>query len=241
MGKHNFLTAEWRNLIMANYIVEPSILKKYIPKGTELDLWNGRCYISLVGFMFLNTKVLGVSIPFHRHFEEINLRFYVRHWDGTEWKRGVVFLKEIVPKSAITFVANHLYYEHYITLPMRHEWRNSEKENYCSYAAKIKNEWSTFAVETKPTASILEPQSEAAFITEHYWGYTKVSEEKTSEYEVAHPSWNIYEVKKSTIDFDGDAIYGAPFGKILKEKPASVFMADGSEIMVKGKRNLKSK
>ena len=116
----SFLKAEWRKLAFANYVVNPEILTKYIPYGTELDLWNDKCYVSLIGFMFLNTKLLGIKIPFHTNFEEVNLRFYVKRFDNGSWKRGVVFIKEIVPKSALTFVANSVYNENYETLPMRH-------------------------------------------------------------------------------------------------------------------------
>src|SRR5262245_15953929 len=104
-----FLSAEWRKLIMANYEIDPGILKKYIPAGVELDAWQNKHYMSLVGFMFLNTKMLGVKIPFHINFPEVNLRFYVKYKSGDEWKRGVVFINEFVPKAAITFVANKLF------------------------------------------------------------------------------------------------------------------------------------
>src|SRR5688572_6934416 len=114
----NFLKAEWRKLIMFNYAVDPALLKPYVPPHTQLDLWNDTCYVSLVGFMFLNTRVKGIKIPFHINFEEINLRFYVKYDDPEMGpKRGVVFIQEIVPKSMITWVANTLYREHYTTLP----------------------------------------------------------------------------------------------------------------------------
>ena len=100
--KFTFLKAEWKKLIMVNYCIDQELLRDYIPKGTELDLWNGNCYLSLVGFMFINTRVLGLKIPKHTHFEEVNLRFYVKYKDGKTWKRGVVFIKELVPKKAIT-------------------------------------------------------------------------------------------------------------------------------------------
>ncbi|MBC7641208.1 MAG: DUF2071 domain-containing protein, partial [Flavobacterium sp.] len=74
----SFLTAEWNDLVLINYIIDQKILEKYVPKGTELDLWNGKCYISLIGFMFENVNVLGIKIPFHINFEEVNLRFYVK-------------------------------------------------------------------------------------------------------------------------------------------------------------------
>ena len=103
----SFLNAEWRKLAIANYVIDPRVLEKYVPPGTELDLWQDKCYVSLIGFMFLNTRLLGFKIPFHSNFEEVNLRFYVRRFENNAWKRGVVFIKEIVPKPALTFVANN--------------------------------------------------------------------------------------------------------------------------------------
>ena len=108
----NFLTAEWRKLANVNYEVNPEILEKYLPNGVELDFWDGKCLISVVGFMFLNTQLLGISVPFHRNFEEVNLRFYVKKWENQHWKRGVVFIKEIVPKKALSIIANTFYKEH---------------------------------------------------------------------------------------------------------------------------------
>ena len=119
----SFLRAEWRKLALANYVIDPERLAPHVPAGTELDLWQGKCYLSLVGFMFVNTRLLGVKVPFHVNFEEVNLRFYVRRREGSEWRRGVVFIKEIVPKPALTWVANTIYREHYETLPMEHFWR----------------------------------------------------------------------------------------------------------------------
>ena len=109
----SFLTAEWRKLAIANYVIDQRVLAPYIPVGTELDLWNGNCYVSLIGFLFKNTRLLGFSIPFHANFEEVNLRFYVKRKDGEGWKRGVVFIKEIVPKFALSVVANVVYNENY--------------------------------------------------------------------------------------------------------------------------------
>ena len=128
----SFLKAEWRKLALANYAVDPSVLHRYVPAHTVLDSWNGTCYVSLVGFMFVNTRLLGFPIPFHRNFEEVNLRFYVRYQDKGEWKRGVVFIKEIVPRPALTFVANTIYKEHYQTLKMGHDWKD---EPHCKKVA----------------------------------------------------------------------------------------------------------
>src|SRR6201985_114660 len=120
MPRSKFMEARWVNLLMLNYEVPPKILAPYLPPYTVLDLWQGKALVSMVGFLFLDTKVLGVKWPFHINFEEVNLRFYVKHFDGTEWKRGAVFVSEIVPKHIIAIIANKLYREHYSAMPMRH-------------------------------------------------------------------------------------------------------------------------
>lgn len=132
----SFLTAGWRKLAIANYEIDPTVLAPYIPYGTELDLWQGKCYASLIGFMFVDTRLLGIKIPFHVNFEEVNLRFYVRRQEEDEWRRGVVFIKEIVPRAALSFVANTLYNEHYETLPMRHSWATDDQFLTVAYGWK---------------------------------------------------------------------------------------------------------
>jgi uncharacterized protein YqjF (DUF2071 family) len=228
-----FLTAEWRKLAMANYAVDPDILKKYLPAKTELDFWNDACYVSLVGFMFLDVKLMGIPIPYHRNFEEVNLRFYVKYkGDKTDWKRGVVFIKEIVPKPAITFVANTLYGEKYQTLPMNHVWESGNGKINIEYSWKLK-EWNKFSVTVNNESKEILNGSEEEFITEHYWGYTKLSESKTSEYQVRHPRWRIYDVKDYHIQVRFGELYGKEFQFLENQKPDSIFLAEGSEVQVK--------
>jgi len=232
-----FLTAEWQKLVMANYAIEPTLLQKYLPHKTEIDLWEGTCYLSLVGFMFQNTKLLGFKIPFHVNFEEVNLRFYVRYKDQNTWKRGVVFVKEIVPKPALSWVANTVYKEHYETLPMRHTWTLAEDSLSVSYAWK-KQRWHELRIITNTQAQAIEENSEEAFITEHYWGYTKLSDKQTAEYGVEHPSWEVYQSKGYEIDVDFGLVYGSEFAFLDTQKPQSVFLAEGSPIAVKRGRRL---
>lgn len=233
-----FLQAEWRKLAMANYIVEPELLKRYLPYNTELDLWNGNCYISLVGFMFLNTKILGFKIPFHINFEEVNLRFYVRYNDDGNWKRGVVFIKEIVPKPALTLVANTVYNENYEIMPMRHHWSVEANGQIVSYQWKKAGKWNTFEVITEPQSTPIEEGSLEAFITEHYWGYTQIAANKTSEYGVEHPIWQVYKMKNYSINVDFGSVYGNDFELLNFMNPESVFLAEGSLIEVKTGRKI---
>ena len=232
-----FLQAEWRKLVMANYSIDKKILNSHLPHKTEIDLWNNTCYVSLVGFMFLDTKVKGFKIPFHVNFEEVNLRFYVRYNRNGEWKLGVVFIIELVPKPALTFIANTIYKENYETLPMKHSWDSLPESLAVEYKWKKKSRWNSIKVITGKEAFPIEAGSEEEFITEHYWGYTKIDESKTSEYGVEHPPWAVYKTKDYSIDVDFGTVYGQAFEFLSSEKPLSVFLAEGSPIEVKeGKR-----
>lgn len=234
----NFLNAQWKNLALFNYEVDREILEKYVPAGTEIDIWNDKCYVSLVGFLFKETKVLGLKVPFHVDFEEVNLRFYVKRFENGEWKRGVVFIKEIVPKKAITFIANTLYQEHYETQKMKHGIFENEKTNTFVYQWKNGKKWNTVQLETQKNQTEIKVDSEAEFITEHYFGYTKIDESTTFEYEVTHPRWEQFEVLNHQIDVDFENNYRNDFAFLQNVKPTSVFLAKGSKIGVKNKRKL---
>jgi uncharacterized protein YqjF (DUF2071 family) len=87
MHQSRFLTAEWNNLLLLNYAVDPCLLERFVPAGTELDVFEGRNYLSLVGFEFNRSRIFGFAVPFHQAFEEVNLRFYVRR--GVQERCGV--------------------------------------------------------------------------------------------------------------------------------------------------------
>ncbi|MCG9794009.1 DUF2071 domain-containing protein [Flavobacterium algicola] len=232
------MKAEWKNLILINYEIDQELLKNYLPKGTEIELYNGKCYVSLVGFMFNNVKILGVKIPFHVNFEEVNLRFYVKRFEDGKWKRGVVFIKEIVPKPALTFVANTVYKEHYQTLPMIHSvTQNDQSINY-AYEWKTNGKWNSILIEAEKTAVDIAIDSEAEFITEHYYGYTKITETKTFEYEVKHPRWQQQKVINHKIDVDFKTTYGSEFDFLKNSSPTSIIFAIGSDISVENKREI---
>lgn len=231
-----FLTAEWRKLVMANFLVDPSILQKYLPYKTELDDYNSNHYVSIVGFMFLNTKVLGLSLPYHKNFDEINLRFYVRYKENGIWKRGVTFIKEIVSKKIVTFVANNLYNENYVTLPVKHELDLNESDFRVKYEFDYNREKNFISASADNEKFALTENSEAEFITEHYWGYTKLKDNKTLEYQVEHLRWDQYKIKDFEIKIDFKKVYGKEFSGILSVKPCSTILAEGSKIVVrKGK------
>jgi uncharacterized protein YqjF (DUF2071 family) len=228
-----FLTAEWRHLAMLNYEVDPAALASFIPPGTELDFWNGKTFVSLVGFLFQRARICGIPIPFHRNFEEVNLRFYVRRKADDGWRRGVVFIKELVPRMAIALVARKFYNENYLALPMSHQiektcaeiksvayfWRFSGNENHMKLAAG-------------GGAQLPVEGSEQEFISEHYWGYTTQRDGSALEYRVEHPRWRVGETQAAELDCDVAKLYGEKFCDSLSQAPSSAFLADGSDVKV---------
>ncbi len=224
---------------MINYQVNPEVLIPYLPKGTELDFYKDKCYISIVGFMFLNTKLLGIKVPFHINFEEVNLRFYVKRRTAKGFKRGVVFIKEIVPKSAITIVANTIYKENYQTLPMQHQWKEIDQYLQVAYKWKTKGKWNSIEVKAINQLKNIEENSKIEFIAEHYWGYAK-DKNKTTEYEVKHEKWKYYLINKFNIDVDFKETYGKDFSFLSNEIPSSVMLLEGSEISVENKKQLRN-
>jgi hypothetical protein len=223
-----FLTAEWRHLAMLNYLVEPAVLAPFVPTGTELDAWQGRTFASVVGFLFLDTRVLGVAVPGHRDFAEVNLRFYVRRQAADGVRRGVVFIKEIVPRWAIAATARLLYGEKYVALPMRHEVTESQ----VTYLWRHRGVWSRLQVSPRGEPAAARPGSEEEFITEHYWGYSRLRGGGTVEYRVEHPRWRVWNAEAASLECDVAALYGPQFAAALAAGPSSAFLADGSPVTV---------
>jgi uncharacterized protein YqjF (DUF2071 family) len=225
-----FLTADWRNLLMFNYAVAPGLLERFVLRGTTLDAFEGRTYVSLVGFEFNRTRVAGVAIPFHSSFEEVNLRFYVKR----STKRGVVFIRELVPKFAVAAIARIAFGENYSRVPMSHSIRvqpdsGGVEAEYCWGSGPGR---CSMRIETEKTSFLPADDSLGQFITEHYWGYAAQSDGGCLEYEVQHPRWLVREAKTARFSGDAAQYYGAEFGELLKLPPDSAFMAEGSPVTV---------
>jgi len=217
---------------MLNYAIDPAPLLPLVPPGTELDGWSGRTYVSMVGFLFLDTRVRGLAIPFHRHFEEVNLRFYVRRRGPEGWRRGVVFVRELVPRRAIAVVARLLYHEPYLALPMRHETGESAGRVRAAYHWRFRRRWHSLEVTAQGEPGPAAPGSEAEFITEHFWGYNAQRDGGTLEYRVEHPRWRVWAATDSRLEGELAPLYGPALAACLAASPTSAFLAEGSPVTV---------
>lgn len=234
-----FLSAEWRDLVMLNYVVDPGLLAKYVPPETELDSFDGRVFVSLVGFRFLRTKLFGfASLPFHANFDEVNLRFYVKRREDTEERRGVVFIREIVPRFAIAHVANRAYGENYINLPMRHNVRSNGAGLSAKYEWRIGRDWCRLRAEAFGSPACAADGSVEQFITGHYWGYSAQRNGGSVEYHVSHVPWRVWRSAAAGIEGDCTPLYGAEIARVLRRAPDSALVADGSPVQVFSGRRL---
>jgi hypothetical protein len=234
--KRPFLTAEWRYLAMLNYEIDPAVVGPLVPRGTELDVWNGRTFLSLVGFRFLRTRVFGITVPGHRDFDEVNLRFYVRRKVDGAWRRGVVFVKEIVPRAAIAAVARWLYNENYVACSMissvQPPGTSGAAQGSVEYTWKYGSSWNRIHARFDSDPGPPAENSEEEFITEHYWGYVPQRDGRTLEYAVEHEKWRVW--RAATAEFEGDVVscYGRQYDEVLRHPPSSAFVAEGSAVAV---------
>jgi uncharacterized protein YqjF (DUF2071 family) len=232
-SKQIFLSAEWRDLVMLNFEVESDLLNRYVPAGTSLDSFKGKIYVSLVGFRFCRTKLLGrFPIPFHTDFDEVNLRFYVRRKEGAEDRRGVVFIAEIVPKPAIAKIARAFYGENYMYLPMKHAIETFDSGKKIDYQWRVDGKWCKLSAQTANESHRPSEGSLEQFITEHYWGYSSQRSDGCLEYHVSHAPWQVWATTIAGLEGDSSSLYGSELGAVIQRRPDSAFVADGSPVIV---------
>lgn len=231
-----FLSADWEDLIMANYEVDPSILLPYLPTGVTLDYYEGKTYVSLVGFLFKKTRLFNIPIPFFGSFEEINLRFYVQRKVGDKIQKGVVFINETVPFKIVALIANILYKEHYITIPTKHAITSTSEQKNIIYNWQKNKNWNALSVVAQASLQPINTGSMEAFIFERYFGFTKIDDHTTQSYRINHKKWKVYPVLSAVVSCKFDQMYGSSFAILNDITPNSVFLAEGSSITVNWKR-----
>ena len=230
-----FLTAQWRKLIILTYAVDPSLLEDYLPMGLSLDsLRNNKAFVSFVAFDFLNTRVRGIPIPFHVNFPEVNLRFYVRHTkaDGSI-ERGVVFIKELVPRYCIAQVANKIYNEPYDTAQMESETHYEGNQIHVQHEFRYQGQKHKlkFIAENEPY--LPQEGSTEHFFKEHEWGFGLNKRGKLLKYRVEHPAWKIYPIRKRFLfQVDFGSLYGQEWQFLNTKIPYNILLAEGSPIKV---------
>jgi uncharacterized protein YqjF (DUF2071 family) len=230
-----FLSAGWHHLVMLNFEIEPALLAPYLTRGLEIDCFEGRTFVSIVGFRFVDTRVCGIALPWHRSFDEVNLRFYVKREVAGQTRRGVMFIKELVPRRLVSWVARVFYNENYATMPMRSRvvLPEADRAGVVEYAWRYRERWHRLSATIAGEPVAPAPGSEAEFITEHYWGYSRQRDGGTLEYQVEHPPWRVWMAQAHAFDCDAAALYDPRLAPVLGCRPSSAFVAEGSPVVVR--------
>lgn len=229
-----FLTARWSNLFLATYAVPPELLEPRLPPGLALDLRDGRAFVSLVAFDFLDTRVLGVPWPGFRNFAELNLRYYVRQDDH----RGVMFVREFVPQRFVAWLARTVYNEPYLAAPLASTIEDGPDLITLEHKLFFAGRTHTITATGRKPAYRPADDSVEHFFKEHHWGYGISRRGGMMRYEVEHPVWNTYPVERYQIDLDWAAVYGPEWAFLAGAIPTSTVLAVGSPVAVYPKGQL---
>jgi hypothetical protein len=223
-----FLTAEWSNLCIVTYAVEPGFIGRVIPSWLEPDTRDGHAFVSLVAFQFLKTKVLGISWPGFRSFPELNLRVYVKHGD----KRGVYFIREFVPQPLVAWLAKSLYNEPYLAAPLTDAVTRFDEKIEARYQLAYGGRLNTIAVRGSKQSYRPAEDGPEHFFKEHSWGFGQTRTGRPLLYEVTHPVWDIYPLESLAVDLDWSVVYGPEWNFLQAASTYSVVFAKGSGISV---------
>jgi uncharacterized protein YqjF (DUF2071 family) len=221
-------------LAMLSWEIDPRVLLPLVPAGCALDALHGRTLISVVGFQFLKSRVAGIPAPGHSAFDEVNLCFYVRRERPGGVRRGVAFVRELVPKPLVRTLANALYGERYLALPMRH--RDAAPE--LAYEWRRGGAWEGLRVAYDGAPFTPADDAEETFVSEHHWGYTARPDGRAFEYRVEHPRWRVWRAHEAKLDADVRSLYGDAYAEALAAPPCSAFVAEGSPVAVRWRTSI---
>jgi uncharacterized protein YqjF (DUF2071 family) len=224
------ISGAWHKIIMVNYAVDPSALRDLVPHGTRLSYFEGRCFVTLAGFLFSDIKVLGLRVPFHRHVPEANLRFYVESLDG--YKKGLVFIKELVSKRVMAMMANRFYRQNYSVKNIKYSYTEDRKTATLKYSWGLLGGNRMKAKLARVPSTKVKTGSEADYILHNFLGYASRPDKSTLRYEVTHPAWTLCPVIDWKVKVNFEKSFGKRFEFLSKQKPHSIFVTEGSPIAI---------
>jgi uncharacterized protein len=228
------IAACWEHLLFLNYRCPRGLLEPLVPVGTELETWDGECYVTLVGWYTQHTRVRGIGVPCHQTFEGVNLRFYVRRRDDSEaWRPGAVSIRELVPRRAVAAAARRWYHAPSLSLVMSNA-NDADDPNrglIAYFWTVARQKFSLMATITGAPAEPA-PDSHAAFITDRQWGYARTSAGGTLEYRVQHARWPVWVPESCSAEGPMHMVFGNSFAYLFADKPASAYVATGSSVSV---------
>ena len=228
--------AEWREIVVINFEIDPKLLRNFIPPKTELDFFNETSFVTLMARACKNVKPYGWPIVFAKSIDQILLRFYVKRKVGDTWRRGVCLIRDYLPKRKASFFLNWMFKHSFTQVPIKRTSSNFES-GLPTQLPTVEYQWTTgdyvnhIKVNARSQMRQQEQETKESFVLDHHYGYT-VKEGKTYEYYVEYSPWAMWDAQSGSFDCDTENVFGRPFVRALKQRPASVFLARGSDVII---------
>lgn len=233
-----FLKAQWKELTLVNFALEPDFLINILPVGLDPDLLHGKAYASLVAFDFESIRVGGIPWPGYTQFPELNLRVYVRCSEAG--RRGVFFIRELIPGKIPTAIARVAYNEPYSACPL-----TRSHQALVNGAQVQRTDWiwkgapNYLEVEVGPETMMPATDEDANWFKEQEWGFGHSRLGELLRYHVTHPRWMVRKVHRCDYEVDWLGLYGPIWARQLEgAEPDSLMHCIGSEIAVYPPRSI---
>lgn len=227
-----FLTARMSRLLLLSYEIDPALLLPHLPAGTEVDFHARRAFVTLLGLHLGNPALYGLPLPFFRGYAQVNLRFYVRRrLAPNHWRRGVAFIRQIVPHRPVAWTAQWLFHEPVVRLDTEEISRSQGRDAVLSeYGWRCAGQRHCLRALYPAQPVLPEPGSEEEFLLERYWGYSRRKNGGCLEYRFLHPPWRFAKAVEAEVSAGVGDFFGPPFAELFNGPPDSSFAADGSQV-----------
>lgn len=231
------MKAKFTELVALNFQIDPEILKPRLPKGLELNFYRDETYVSLVAMMLRNVKFYGFPIPVAHAIGEFNLRFYVRRKvSDTETRHGSCFIKDYVSSRTGAWGLSKVFQAEFCRIKMNCAQQGFSNDDDAApkvdYRWEVsKDHWNRIRVSARERVKRTGPETKVGFVLNHSNIYSRRNRE-TLEYPVVRPRWQIWNAGHANFTCDVKKLFGPEFVKPLARRPASVFVANGSDVII---------
>ncbi|MEL7368002.1 MAG: DUF2071 domain-containing protein [Myxococcota bacterium] len=193
------MTMSWEKLLFAHYRVDPEALRKRVPAGLELDLFDGQAYLGIVPFDMRRVGPPGLNwLPWLSHFAELNVRTYVKR-DGLP---GVFFFSLDAANWVAVVAARLGFHLPYFWAGIR--WRQDGRRIHYS-SRRLVGPPAVFSGHYAPTGEVytVEPGGLEHFLTERYCLYAAAGNGTIYRGHVHHLPWPL---QKAEADIESNTL-----------------------------------
>lgn len=212
---------EWNNAVFLHWEVDYKELRKHVPAGIEVDLYQGKPWVSLVAFTMENIRPRYLP-PFSpiSYFHEINIRTYTR----LNSKTGVYFLSMEGSKWLACKVAKEL-----SGLPYHYSKMERSDGLFISDNKPFDDH---FSIDFRPGKRAAEKSGPDKWLTERY-ALHQESGNFINEFEVHHKEWPVQDIEIKALK-----VLYPRFGKLLSGTPRLQHYSPGVQALAWGKKKI---